>query len=839
MKTKIVLISCISLFLLILVGFSTTEKRKFYYAYNEKVYLTEVPNRFIIRFIENKHSRVDNVSLSVNLKNQTIQWPDDSTVIVQIKDLSNKELLLSNFNAQNDVKSCQSLYSTNSIDELGITDEFLVKFNDNVSQDEITNIHKKNNVIVVESTELGQLLKVPKGADVLNIANSYQESGLTRFSQPNFISKLVFNQVIPNDTYFSNQFYLHNTGQVFADGHSGTAGADIHAPEAWSVTKGSSNIKVAVIDDGVTSDHPDLPNTRQLRLNNSNTGDGQPNDPSPTGNNNHGNSCAGIIAATQNNNQGISGIAPECRVMPIRPVTSDGSYTSSKLAAAFTFAKDNGARIISCSWTLGSTDPNYSPVIHDAISSAVASGCVVVISAGNTANHVGHTNGSIQFPANVDIAGVLTVGASDRDDIQANYSPTSDPNSSQNQIIDIVAPSNRAFSNQILGETKEVWTIDTPLDPGDNSVHSTDGGLLPVVGEILPATGTNYLSYTARFGGTSASAPQVAAVAALVLSINPNLTQQQVFNIITSSADKVGNYAYYIGRSNELGYGRLNAYNAVSQALSTICTVTGPNFSCSFSPNSTFILHNRPSGTTVHWTKSSNLVYVSGNVTDNYVVKASSASSAEWVRPTIYFGTDSVVLPQYPIWIGTPVLTVTGDATISCNNTTHYFAASANYYANASNFTWDLVPLNGNYLSPYGYQNDHCAITFYNPWSASAYTVRARAQNSCGTGGYGTTDIWIHYCRGFLLSPNPASETVTVTKTVSGATEGITNAAISEDATTIYTIRIIDFYGALHYSATKSGDSFTFPVSSLKDGQYIVQIAGGNNTANLTLIVKH
>jgi hypothetical protein len=91
----------------------------------------------------------------------------------------------------------------------------------------------------------------------------------------------------------------------------------------------------------------------------------------------------------------------------------------------------------------------------------------------------------------------------------------------------------------------------------------------------------------------------------------------------------------------------------------------------------------------------------------------------------------------------------------------------------------------------------------------------------------------------FSLSPNPASETVTVTKKVSGAADGIDNAAISEDATTVYTIRIIDFYGALHYSATRSGDSFTFPVSGLKDGQYIIQISEGKNTTSLPLIVKH
>jgi subtilisin family serine protease len=108
--------------------------------------------------------------------------------------------------------------------------------------------------------------------------------------------------------------------------------------------QGNNNIIIAVLDDGLTADHPDLPNTRQVRLNGSNFGDGDPNNPSPSGNHNHGNACAGIIGATQNNNEGISGIAPNCRIMPIRIFNSDGSsITQNRLADAINFARTNGA----------------------------------------------------------------------------------------------------------------------------------------------------------------------------------------------------------------------------------------------------------------------------------------------------------------------------------------------------------------------------------------------------------------------------------------------------------------------------------------------------------------
>ena len=183
---------------------------------------------------------------------------------------------------------------------------------------------------------------------------------------------------------------IHHDGQ-----HTGTIGADIKAVEAWPISMGSSSVVVAVIDEGVTSNHTDLPNTRQVRLNGSNFSTSVPgNDPSPAGNGNHGNACAGIIAATRNNSQGIAGIAPNCKILPIKilnPAASDAN-----IANAINFAKNNGAQIMSNSWGYGTSDPNYIPAIVTAISDAVTNGrgglgCVMAFAATNTADHV---NGS-------------------------------------------------------------------------------------------------------------------------------------------------------------------------------------------------------------------------------------------------------------------------------------------------------------------------------------------------------------------------------------------------------------------------------------------------------------
>ena len=223
---------------------------------------------------------------------------------------------------------------------MGVTDEILLKFHTDVSEQQKLELHKRFNTKVVKSTKIYLKLTVSKGDDALEIANKYYQSGLVEYSQPNFISNAELFQVIPNDTYFTNQITCNNTGQVFNDGHSGTNDADIDAPEAWEITTGHSDIVIAVIDEGVTSNHPDLPNTRQVRLDGSNFGLGDANDLSPTGNGNHGNSCSGVIAATMNNNQGIAGIASNCMIMPIR---WDNTTQVGDMADAIEFAVDNGA----------------------------------------------------------------------------------------------------------------------------------------------------------------------------------------------------------------------------------------------------------------------------------------------------------------------------------------------------------------------------------------------------------------------------------------------------------------------------------------------------------------
>lgn len=341
-------------------------------------------------------------------------------------------------------------------------------------------------------------------------------------------------QVIPNDEYFPDQWYLHNAGQS-----GGTPNADINAPEAWEITAGDPNIVVAVLDSGVDSNHPDL-------INNLVSGyDFCDNDESPdpmlgeSAWNAHGTACAGLIAAEADNSIGIAGVAPSCKIMLIRifRVTEEYSMewvTDATIAEAIVWPAENGADIISLSFV----GHLYTTIIREAIISATAPdgigrngrGCVVLAGAGNDGYDVQN-----YYPAA--FPEVIAVGATDSNDQRWDYS-------NYGSLLEIVAPSGCVGLSSC--EIK-FWTTDITGNDGLND--SSDPHLI--------------WDYTDHFSGTSAACPIATGVAALVLSVNPNLTNTEVRSILWLSAVDLGPNRW----DEEYGFGRVDAYAAVNMAL--------------------------------------------------------------------------------------------------------------------------------------------------------------------------------------------------------------------------------------------------------------------------------
>ena len=152
------------------------------------------------------------------------------------------------------------------------------------------------------------------GKSALQIANELHRTGLFEFASPDLI---LFIRYTTDDPHFHRQWGLRNTGQVV--GTAGTAGVDIRVQQAWAITTGSPDIKIAILDSGVDLYHPDLienllPGFDAFARND----DLRAGSPPATGENrSHGTAVAGIVAARRNNSMGIAGVAPNAKLCKI------------------------------------------------------------------------------------------------------------------------------------------------------------------------------------------------------------------------------------------------------------------------------------------------------------------------------------------------------------------------------------------------------------------------------------------------------------------------------------------------------------------------------------------
>ncbi|KYH32894.1 S8 family peptidase [Neomoorella mulderi] len=375
--------------------------------------------------------------------------------------------------------STSSFAATNPIlipgqDDTPASEQILVKFKPGIPQAVKERVHVQNDAQVIDAIpEIGiEVVKVAKGKAREKVAN-YSRNPHVEFAEPDYIARAVF---IPDDPYFEKQWGM----------------AKIQAPDAWKVTKGSREVKIAILDSGIDQDHEDL--RTQIVANVDFT-------PSKTVDDKfgHGTHVAGIAAAATNNGKGVAGVGFKCSLMNVKVLGDDGSGYYSWLAKGIIWATKNGAKVINIS--AGSNRP--SKVLEKAINYAWSQGVVLVAAAGND-------NSSAPFyPAFY--TNCIAVGATDENDSRAffsNYGPW----------VDIAAPGLNIFST-------------TPNH--DNYIHNY--GI---------ALGYDYLS------GTSMASPHVAGIAALVWAKYPGLSNAEVRKRIETGADPAEGFDPPIGRAN-------------------------------------------------------------------------------------------------------------------------------------------------------------------------------------------------------------------------------------------------------------------------------------------------
>jgi len=166
------------------------EGPKYYYSFENKIFLDEVLNKVIISFRKEYFSDIQAVLEKNTQVLQIESQIDNNCCILTIAENSNKKAIMENFKKLTGVKSVNPMYAVSGGLEMGITNEFVVQFKETASQHKIDEIRKKYHVEIERTTELFQVFSVPIYFNTLEVANVYQESGLVNFSHPNFIIEI-------------------------------------------------------------------------------------------------------------------------------------------------------------------------------------------------------------------------------------------------------------------------------------------------------------------------------------------------------------------------------------------------------------------------------------------------------------------------------------------------------------------------------------------------------------------------------------------------------------------------------------------------------------------------
>jgi subtilisin family serine protease len=468
-----------------------------------------------------------------------------------------------------------------------LTDKIIVQIAEASEPDLINQIAEEHNAKIVRRNPFDQrnfVISAPAD-DTLQASNQINKRFGVSYALPNFYRAGVWRQaaVIPDDEFFGAQWHLNNSGQ-----NQGTEDADIDADLAWSFGAGSPRVIIAVIDSGFDTDHPDLAGafwTNPAEIADNNLDDDQngfvddvhgwdfascpniqpgasidhcgDNDVSPAGliKEPHGTAVAGAAVARAYNgplvsahHEGVVGVCPGCKLLPVRFSFSQPIDTQQ---LSIQYAQSMHADVINISWGYPRGEP--APLnVKNAINQAATAGrrglgAVVTIAMTNES----YDNCDPAYPDVPDLSSLPNVIAVAGSTNQDQVSP-----GGFGKCLDVVAPTDggtlRAVTTDLRGYEGYNFALQEP-----NCANPEDSR-----------------AYTSCFGGLSFSAPQVAGVAGLILSLDDSLSREQVQRLLQDTSDKisdsVGEYFVEDGYSTpadgslpKLGYGRINAFEAV------------------------------------------------------------------------------------------------------------------------------------------------------------------------------------------------------------------------------------------------------------------------------------
>jgi thermitase len=393
--------------------------------------------------------------------------------------------------------------------------QILVKVEDDAPADALASLNHRNDASTKEKipdTRV-RVVDLPDDLSVTEAVGRYEASPNVEYAEPDY---LLYPQATPNDPDYLKMYNLDNRGQ-----YDGTFDADIDAPEAWKVTKGSADTVVAIIDTGIDIRHPDL-NDNIWTNPDEVPGNGEDDDRNgyvddvhgwdfvnedasvfDGPGDGHGTHVAGTIAAEGNNGVGVTGINWQVEIMPLKFLGAGGRVSDA--VEALNYAVAEGAKISNNSYGYyDNCSGCYAQTLRDAIERAdEEAGHLFVAAAGNGGGDYA------LYPASYESPNIISVAATNQKDTLASFSNYGSAS------VDLGAPGTSILSTY-----------------PDNSYGYADG--------------------------TSMATPHVAGAAALIMSRYPHLGDEAVKDLILRSVEKK-----YALRGKVASGGRLSVAKAL------------------------------------------------------------------------------------------------------------------------------------------------------------------------------------------------------------------------------------------------------------------------------------
>lgn len=399
-----------------------------------------------------------------------------------------------------------------------------------------------------------------------SLIKDMEKIGVVEYAEP---APLFFISQTVNDPYYNRTLNYTPSGLEFLYGSAFSVNSSWHldlinAEDAWDETNGSSEITVAVLDNAIYVDHPDLTNMID-RENSTDLGDGD-NDPNPPVANyiwSHGTHSAGLIGAEKDNGIGVASIGSGVKIMAVKLGTdaSDGQ----SMAAGFEgiiYAADHGADVINMSW--GS--PQFFQTMQNIVNYAYNKGCILLGAAGNNGNGA-ESQMNEDIPVNYTgypaaLEHVIAVGSCNSDDKKSDFS-------CYGTWLDLLSPGGYAYQATGMMPITSFSVLSTTYNTAGTFGDMLSGQLGGITGGEMefPTGGAGSCGVEGQYDimqGTSMACPVASGLAGLVLSKNPTLTPEELTAVMKSTCVNVD--AQNPEFVDSMGAGRIDAYAAVHAA---------------------------------------------------------------------------------------------------------------------------------------------------------------------------------------------------------------------------------------------------------------------------------